>query len=477
MILNADQEYVVQKAVNWFKYSDEPLFQYDGPPGSGKSVVLYEIIRRLGLNIDTEVAPMSFIGAASLVMRLHGFRNAKTIHSWIYDLKKTYRKDENGDIMYKDGEDKRNPYTSNKFHLKQKLDIDAKLIVIDEAYCMPRSMRADVESFGIKILACGDANQLPPVNDYPAYLVDGPIYHLSQIMRQIGIDDIIYLANRATLGIPLLNGYYGNSLVIDRENLTDEMLLWADVVICGTNYTRDKLNAHIRYIKGYQGVLPNYGEKVVCRNNNWQVHPMQKSMNRDINLVNGMIGTVCNQPNISSYNPKNKSVQIMLNCDMMQDCTFFCQANYDYLIGDFATRNIIRKRPFGRTQLIEFAYAITCHIAQGSQFHKVIYIEEDMHPSIQTCLNLVGITRADQQLIYVNKSDNPNWLSYNNPSIEANFLAHNQRVIKSKMDALKRSKRKSGKYKTKRVKHFYQHRDRSRFNPKELYGEEGGEFD
>ena len=43
--LNPGQEFVVRAAVDWFLNSDEQLFQYDGPPGSGKSVVLNEIVK------------------------------------------------------------------------------------------------------------------------------------------------------------------------------------------------------------------------------------------------------------------------------------------------------------------------------------------------------------------------------------------------------------------------------------------------
>lgn len=434
-VLNPDQEYVVSKAVDWFINSTDQVFQYDGPPGSGKSVVLNAIVERLGLDVKTQVAPMSFIGAASLVMRTKGLITAKTAHSWIYDSVLIPLKDEYGHIVY----DERNrPVMYRGFERKQHLPSSIRLIIIDEAYCMPRRMRPDIEKFGIKIIACGDQNQLPPVQDSPAYLVDGKIHHLHTIMRQAGLDDILYIANRAMLGLPLLNGYYGNSLVIDREDLSDNMLLWSDVVICGTNKTRDKINQHIRYIKGYtSSALPCYGERMVIRNNNWDDGVLDRNENM-INLVNGLIATVTNQPSVDTYNPETKCINVQFVPDLAKDCVFNSDTNFEYLIGNVDQRNKIKASRFTRGVLAEFAYAITCHISQGSQFHRVIYVEESLHKSIQSPLNLVGCTRADQQLIFVKNNYRP-WRDYDDP---IKPLKNIQLKVKDRVDRRERNNKR-----------------------------------
>lgn len=398
--LNQGQEYIVNKAIDWYYNGTDQVFSYDGLPGTGKSVVLNEIVNRLGLNPLTEIAAMSFIGSASIVMRMKGLINAKTAHSWIFNIIPEKLKDDNGNVVM---DNLMNcPILIPKFIPVDHLDHNIKLIIIDEAYSMPAKLRPVIEKFGIKIIACGDQNQLPPVNDSPAFLTDNKVYHLTECMRQIGRDDINFIANRVNQNLPLLNGYYGNSLVINSEDLTDNMLLWADTVICGKNITRDKINNRIRRAKGYLTDLPQYGEKVVCRNNNW-LEAVTMDNGYEINLCNGLIGTVVNSPDISTFDGKLFSMDFRPNL-IPQVIFKNSRCNYKHMISDYETRTKIRNMKWELGNKFEYAYCITAHIAQGSQFHKVVYIEEPVHPSIQTAINLVGASRADQQLIYVKYS-------------------------------------------------------------------------
>ena len=395
--LNEGQRYIVEEAVKWYYNSHEQVFQYDGPPGSGKSVVLMEIIKRLGLDVMTEIAPMSYIGSASLVMRMKGLLSSKTIHSSLYNVKEINALDENGNVIMDTLLNK--PIKVPKFIPVTALDSRVKLIVIDEGFTVPLSMRPQLEKFGLKILVCGDQCQLPPVGDLPAFLVTGKIYHLTEVMRQTGRDDIIYLTNRVRVGLPLINGYYGNSLVINYSDLSDNMLLWADQVICCKNRTRDDLNYKIRSILGHNSRLPEYGEKVVCRKNNW-LESIPFNNGGELNLVNGLIGTVASNPDVSSFDGKLFSMNFIpqLVPNMVFEQT---RCNYKYMISNYQNRNTIKNNRYEVGNMFEYAYAITDHVAQGSQWHKVIYIEERMSPDIQTNLNVVGASRADQQLIYV----------------------------------------------------------------------------
>ena len=395
--LTDEQQFIVDKAIDWFYNDSNQVFEFDGGPGTGKSVVLNEIIQRLNLDPLTEVAPMSFIGAASLVMRMKGLISARTAHSWIFRVVPVKMLDDKGKPIM---DSLMNcPIMIPKFIPVDNLGDNIKIIVIDEAYSMPASLRPKIERFGLKIIACGDQNQLPPVNDYPAFLTGSNTYHLTKCIRQLGRDDINFICNRVNKGLPLVNGYYGNSLIINYNELSLNMLLWADMVICGTNKTRDRINAQIREAKGFKGKLPQYGEKVVCRNNNW-LEGITFDNGAQLNLCNGLIGNVVNNPDVSSYDGKLFSMDFQ---PYLAPQAIFrnSRCNYKYMISDYETRQKIKNSRYEVGNKFEYAYCITAHIAQGSQFHKVVYIEEPMHPSIQTCVNLVGASRADQQLIYV----------------------------------------------------------------------------
>jgi ATP-dependent exoDNAse (exonuclease V) alpha subunit len=221
-------------------------------------------------------------------------------------------------------------------------------------------------------------------------------------MRQAGREDINFIATMVGNGQPLLNGYYGNSLVINKEDLTDGMLLWADAIICGKNKTRDAINKRVRALKGFKGDLPQYGEKVVCRSNNW-IEGVSASNGYVINLCNGLIGTVVSNPDVSSFDGKLFSMNFAP--DLAPNAIFKnSRCNYAHMVSENDTRVKIRANKYEVGNKFEFAYCITAHIAQGSQFHKVVYIEEHMNPAMQPCINLVGASRADQQLVYVKSS-------------------------------------------------------------------------
>lgn len=393
--LTETQQFIVNEAVKWYNNSSEQVFQFAGNPGTGKSVVMNAIIDALGIPRN-RVAPMAYVGAAAINMRLKGLYNAKTIHSWIYENIEEPILDKNGNIVM-------NKYFNRpevRFIrvLKDLPDID--LIAIDEAGVVPLSMKKDILSRGKKVLVAGDLDQLPPVADNPAFLVDGNVYVLNEIMRQYKGSAIVYLCQRAKRGLPIHTGVYGNEVVVieekDFQSIAKTVLPAAGVVLCGRNETRAKYTDFIRYeILGKKSKLPDCGEKLICRLNDWRLE------SGGINLTNGLTGRVMNQPDVSSFDGKCFKINFMPDLNPVP----FLDVPVDY---HFFTASVDKRKDmkafnycFG--EAFEFGYVETVHVAQGSQWKTGIYFEEFL-PSNNNQLHYTALSRFSNKCIYVKKN-------------------------------------------------------------------------
>lgn len=392
MIFNPEQEAVIEAGVNFIHHSSKQVFQFSGGPGTGKTECIHEIVRRSGIQLN-RIAPMAFIGQAAIVMRLRGLINARTIHSWLYECIEEDILDEHGFPVMDPVFNK--PMKKMVFIPRDLNDID--LFIIDEGYTVPKYMKKDIESRGKKIIVCGDKNQLPPVEDEPAYLVDDDVMFLTQVMRQDAGSYIIRLGNLVLNGIEPPVGLYGNVLVIDREDLTEEMIKNSQVIICGTNKTRDYYNEYIRSeILHKTTILPTYGERVMCRKNNWNIEV------DGINLTNGLTGTVVQPADV--YNFDGKTFTIDFKSDLLGLYFRNINCNYQYFTAKTrAEKEFIKNSKYAIGEKFEYAYAKTTHLCQGSQYYNGIYISEYLHKDIQKQLDFTAVTRFIRNMIYVKK--------------------------------------------------------------------------
>lgn len=393
-LANNDQKAVIAAANNWwFNQQHDPLFQYEGGPGTGKSWTLNQIINSIGIDRN-KVAPAAYTGAAAIVLRTKGFHNARTDHSWLYSPTETNAYDSAGNILMDDYFNL--PLSDIGFKPKPLEGIE--LMIIDEAPMTPMSIRREIEGRGIRVIASGDLKQLPPIEESPGYLVDGEIHHLRQIMRQEENNPIIWLSNRAYLGLPIHKGFYGGPsgsvLVIEQDELTDNMIAWADIMICGTNKTRDAMNKRVReQILGIKSDLPQHGERLVCRKNDWNTEV------DGISLANGLIGSVTSYPDVSCFDGKTFTIDFtptLLNRPFVQ-----LRCNYEYLLSDHLRRQYIKNNKYYEGSRMEFAYCITTHTSQGSEHFNGIYFKEYLSKEINGSLDYTGISRFRHSCIIV----------------------------------------------------------------------------
>lgn len=384
---NAQQAEGLRKAKKWWNLRNKQCFEISGIAGSGKTTLVYHIIEELGLSMD-DVVFCAFIGKAALALCRKG-TPATTIHHLIYDVVDVPKMDGNGNTI-KDPSTNR-AITTPKFIRKPELAPNIKLIVVDEGAMVGSGIANDLLSFGIPMIILGDRNQLPPVFGQPTFL-NFPDVSLTEPMRQSMDSPIIYLAQKAIKQQHIEIGRYSDDVfVVSKDDLTDNMLMYSDVNICHRNETRERINGHIRYdILKRPHMYPCRGDKIICRQNNWQ-----ECLNNEIYLINGLIGYVDNIE-LETYN--KRSVKIDFRPEFLDsECFKGIELDWKYITTSFEERKNIGRSYYNK---FEYAYAITCHLAQGSEYEKVTVYSEDIYDrEFYRKWLYTAITRSSKSLI------------------------------------------------------------------------------
>ena len=358
--LNPEQEETLQKMLDWWYHTSDQTFQITGAAGTGKTTLIRYLVAKLGLRKD-EVLFTAYVGKATLAMTRNGL-NAKTIHAAICTFSKKPRTDKDGNQIVIDGK----PQYERTFKKLPALDPEIRLIVVDEAAMVPYQLASWLLSYGVRVIALGDLNQLPPVFG-EGYFLRNIDSRLTEIMRQSSESPIPHLAKAITEGKFIPNqelNIMDKIFVIRADHLTDEMLTKADIVLTQTNRQREYLNQYIREgIYGHTQPYPMIGDKMVCRHNNWD-----KSILKNIYLVNGMIGYV---EDIDLESLTKNSIYFdfrpeFTKKDVFRDVT----ADLYYLHLDTKyKKEYVSLQDF---DLFEYGYAITCHLAQGSEYGNIL---------------------------------------------------------------------------------------------------------
>ena len=385
--LNTEQIHAIYDMESWWNSRNKQVFEISGAAGTGKTTLVRYLIERLGLKYD-EVLFVAFMGKAASQLARNGLP-AKTIHSAIYDLVKVPERDENGKIIIKENGKVK---TIKKFVLKDRIGKHIKLIVLDEGSMVNEDIGKDLLSFDLPVIVLGDLNQLPPVFGN-SFFLRKPDVILRKIMRQAEGDPIIWLSQEILNGRKLKPGIYGKSAVIRREEINEDNFVNSSIVITGTNRLRYSINTKFReefkQIKNLE--MPQYGEKLICRKNNWH-----KMIDDGIFLTNGTTGFV-DYVDKASYNGKTMTI------DFRPDFTKTAFKNITFDYKHLYADPMKEDEPFSYfNDKMEFAYAITVHSSQGSQWEKVLFLDESyiMRDEFsRRSFEYTGITRARSSII------------------------------------------------------------------------------
>ena len=392
MELTKKQEEGLKIALDRYK-NNEKYTTIAGYAGTGKSTLVKFIIAALDVE-ESKVAYAAYTGKAAEVLRRKGNQNTMTLHRLLYDSI---------------------PRSDGGFYRKPKTKLDYTIIVVDEVSMVPKSMIDILLAHKAYIIFLGDPFQLPQIDKKEAHtLLDNPHIFLDEVMRQAAESEIIQLTMKIRNYEPINFSKGKEVIIIPKKELATGHLTWADQVICATNAMRQALNDQIRELYGYHG-LPKEGEKMICLRNYWD----DISDTGGSALVNGLTGTIVDPEKtiitVPRYVKMENHALEAISCIIKTDEgeTFYA-INMDKHMIETGEKCVSWKEAYVLGKLInrlgdivpkEFAYgyAITAWKAQGSEFDKVLAIEENFpFDRVEHAKYLYTVcSRAAQKLVLV----------------------------------------------------------------------------
>ena len=332
----------------WLKAGDRQVFRLFGYAGTGKTT----LARHLAQGVDGDVLFAAFTGKAAQVLRSKGASKASTIHSLIYRPR--------GEETVEDEETGKKEVLPTFALNRQSALSKAALIIIDECSMVDEKLGQDLLSFGTPVLVLGDPGQLPPVSGGGFFTEHEPDVLLEEIHRQARDNPIIELARQVREGNQVMIGDYGEmAQVINKSDVTGDLVLGADQVLVGTNRTRRRYNERLREMKGFEGPLPAHGDKLVCLRND-----------PNKGLLNGSLWQVTSAP---------RTVKPFMNVLIRAEDEGIDRYSAKVKLLKAAFEEPEREIPWQikrRHDDFDFGYALTVHKAQGSQWDNVVLFDE-----------------------------------------------------------------------------------------------------
>ncbi len=441
--LTQDQENLVKNLSNFiFHREDCNIFILDGYAGTGKTTIISALIKTLPYyNIRTEL--LAPTGRAAKVLSNRSLQQAYTIHKKIY---------------YTQTDD----YSNISLKLKENKNHHT-LYIIDEASMIGEgdNLLSDLFSYvksGVKnkVILLGDKAQLPPIGSNESFALNPdylrqrffePIeyYQLTQVVRQALQSGILKnaanirwaLNNKLQLPIFKTQNHkdfkqietidFEDTLVNQYRQIGEKEV----VVVTRSNFAANQLNQYIRNRILEKENIIDIGEKLMSIRNNyyWQTENEYSDF-----IANGDIVEVTN---IYSYEEKfgfnfanieariNEN-QTPIELTIMLDTLSEKQAHlsqekerqlynniFSYYQKDCNNKALIHKavkedKYFNALQ-VKFSKAITCHKAQGGDWHTAFILNE---VQASEAINqdyfrwlYTAVTRAREQIFLVNFSE------------------------------------------------------------------------
>ena len=384
--LSPDQQDAFDDIYEWYTYHQYsvPFLTLGGYAGTGKTTLMSYMYTKFN---RSTIAYCAYTGKAASVLReklndhdesIDMNCSVSTIHSLIYKPKL----DGYGRVV----------------GWRKKTNIDADLVIVDEASMVGKSVHDDLLSYGVPILYVGDHGQLPPVVE-GFNLMESPMLRLETPHRFSENAPLIQLSMMARVEGKIPYGDFGPNIKkikksqiavpsgpVDDFVKSEDVLTGNSIIICGFNKTRVKLNAKIRDYNEFHEFTPMVGDRVICLKNNKQAN---------IPLYNGAHGTV-------RHITKRRNMEYgtgVIDMDGLQEDMFRGKISYRA----FAQEKVDAFSMPASQEVFDYGYVITAHKSQGSEFSRVMVIEEGKYVWAENWNRWLytAVTRSQRELLIV----------------------------------------------------------------------------
>ena len=446
------QKKVIEKLSNFFDSFDySNIFVLNGYAGTGKTTliaILVEVLKEIGVK-TVLLAPT---GRAAKVLTQYSGQNALTIHKRIY-------------------RERTNASYESKFSLDINKERGAVFIVDEASMLSDRS--GDGQIFGsgslledlvryvrsgyeCRLILVGDNAQLPPVgsDDSPALDIStmqhyGAIDYVSMddVVRQSSesgilfnatmlrcmIENGVYEIPRFNMSFPDFEAINGSELMEKLQDAYDDCGREDTIVITRSNKRANRYNEGIRrYNFSAEEQIESGDMLMVVKNNYYHTErikdcPMSFIANGDIAYLKKIrryedfYGFHFANATISFVDYDDLEIECKLLLDTIhseapsltqeQSRHLFVEVEKDYLDVKSKIKRFreIRENPHFNALQVKFAYAVTCHKAQGGQWRRVfidkcLFGDEPMSRDMLRWL-YTAITRATEKVYLVNFDD------------------------------------------------------------------------
>lgn len=416
-----------------------------GYAGTGKTTLISELVRNLPL-INQKFLLLAPTGRAAKVISAYSGRSAFTIHKIIYKLQ--------------ENQDGRMQFRLQKSYQKQTIFIvDEASMLSDQSSFGEKGLLGDLleyvfaEDKGNKLILIGDTAQLPPIGqESSSALQQNVLQHkyrlqvkgleLKEVVRQELNSGILFnatrLRNQLLQESPIVKFrsrgfrdfyFMGNGKMEDGLRYAYQKYgLENTIIICRSNRNAEMYNQFIRrQLFYYENELEAGDQLMVVKNNYFYMpedFPTGFLANGDMVSIKRIVDfeerygfrfatlelNLVDFPDLPAFEAK-VILDTLINRAPGLD-TGDQQKIYQAVLAELyeeeeeGAETKIRSHPFLNALQIKFAYAITCHKAQGGQWDAVFidhgYFTEDMLNQDFIRWLYTAITRASKEVYLVN---------------------------------------------------------------------------